>query len=344
MTALSVRGLTVLRDGRPVLRDTGLSAESSSLTCLLGLAGAGKTSLLAAIAGLLPIGQGAVLIGGADVTRLTPRRRGVGFLAPGTSLAEGRTVRGALSRLAGAGGAARAAVLIDALGLAGVAGQGAGLLSHGQAALALAAARLLPPGGVLLVDEAGAGLDDPSRVAFISILRDLAAAGRTVLMATRCPRLAQAADHLVLLSDGRVLQAGPPALLYARPGCAAAARLTGPANILGGIVREKRPGGFIWAASGRYVQATSPDAPAPKLGSAVALCLRPEHLMLLPEGAVADNSIEGRVQTVEPGPGTCSLGVHTPLGLLHTIVPAYKGPEVCLGWAASAPWVMSADE
>lgn len=340
MSALSARGVTVARGGRLVVEDVSFTAPSGSVTCLLGTAGAGKTTLLAALAGLLKLERGAVFLGSAEVTRLSPRRRGVGLLPPGTALPDSVGVQAALRSVAGRANAASVAKRLDELGLRSLALHPVGELSHGQAALVLAAARLAPTGDALLMDEATAGLGDAEANAVMALLRREADGERAVLMATRSPGIALLAEHLVLLSEGRVLQAGPPDSLYAEPRDAVAARLTGAANILAGTVRELRAGGFIWAAGSRHVQAVGADQPRPTLGSPVALCLRPERVALLREGEAADNLVEGVVVEARFLGGRVELAVRTSLGVVLATAPCAVGGAVRLGWAAEAASVM----
>jgi ABC-type multidrug transport system ATPase subunit len=347
VSALSLRGLTVQRGRRLVLEDVSLTAPAGAVTAVLGPAGAGKTSLLAAIAGLMPLARGAVFRGGMDATRLSARRRGVVLLTPGSMLPEKRSLQTALRRLAGRKGAARADELIRQFGLAGAARQDVGLLSHGEGMLALAAARLLRPADILLMDEAGTGLDHESSRILSAFLRREADAGRTVMVATRALGVALAADHLVLLSEGRVLQTGTPASIYAEPHDPLAAHLTGAANILQGHVRELRPGGFIWAGLGRFLQAADPDLPRPSLGSPVTLCLRPERLSLLDNGASAENTAEGVITDLRSAGPLLDLRMETALGPLLVTVPSWglarypaAGQHRRVGWSASAAVIL----
>ncbi len=348
MSGLSLRGITVLRGKRLVLEDVSLTAPQGAITAVLGAAGAGKTSLLAAAAGLLKLERGAVLRGGDDVSRLPVRRRGIGLLAPGSALPEAMTVQAALRRMAGRAASGLLDGVMEALGLAAVAQEEVGTLSHGNALLVLAAARLARMGDVLLVDEAGAGLDIAACDRLLAALRQRAEGGATVLLATRSAEMALAAGHLVLLGDGRVLQAGAPASLYAEPRDAACALLTGRANILAGHIRELRAGAFIWSGGGRFLQAVVADAPRPTLGCAVTLCLRPERLALLAAGERGDNEQEGRVVDVYAAGGRVMVLVAAPVGALLVAVPGWpawvapgRGQNVRVGWAADAGFVLA---
>jgi ABC-type Fe3+/spermidine/putrescine transport system ATPase subunit len=348
MTGLSVRGLTVQRGRRLVLEDVSFTAVGGGITALLGPAGGGKTSLLAAIAGLLPAERGAVFRGAEDISGLPPRKRGIGLLPPGSALPDARTTGASLSRLAGRRSGALAGSLLQALGLS-FADSPPENLSHGEQFLALAAARLLPPGDVLLVDEAGAGLDEPGQGRVIDHLRREADKGRTVLIATRSPGLAGRADHQVLLVRGQVLQAGTPASVYGEPRCEVAARLTGEANIFQGRIRELRAGGFVWAAGGgRFAHYADPDMPRPALGADVTLCLRPERMMLLAGNEIADNMVEGEVADVRSAGPYLDVRLRSALGDIYVAVPSWRpaytpapGQPARIGWPAHAGWLLT---
>ena len=347
MSGLSLRGVTVLRGKRLVLEDVSFTAQAGAVTAVLGGPGAGKTSLLAAAAGLLKLERGAMLLDGEDVSRLPPRRRNVGLLPPGSALPDAMTVQAALRRMAGRAALPLLDTLKEQLGLEPLLQAEAGTLSHGDGLLALTASRLARGGDVLLVDEAGAGLDRAACERVMLALRRRAESGATVLLATRIAAVALAADHLVLLAGGRVLQAGTPASLYAEPRDSLSAALTGPANILAGHIRELRPGGFIWSGGGRFLQAASADAPRPTLGCAVSLCLRPERIALLEGGVEADNVQDGTVISVASAGSQVLVRVGAPMGELLAAVPSWpnpglsKGQSVRVGWHAQACHILT---
>jgi ABC-type Fe3+/spermidine/putrescine transport system ATPase subunit len=346
MTALSVRGLTVRRGSRIVLEDVSFSAAAGALTAVLGPAGAGKTSLLAAIAGLTGSERGAVFLGSTEISARAARQR-IGFLAPGSMLPEVPHVLAAVQRMAG-----RAARAAGADAVAAVAPELAAAnparLSHGQSLLALAAARLAPPGDVLLVDEAGMGLDEADTQRVAEHLHRGTAGGGCVVFATRSAAMALLADHLVLLHGGQVIQAGTPASLYAEPRTADAARLTGMANLLTGRIRELRPGGFIWAEGGRFLQTADPDMPRPTLGDEVTICLRPERVRLLSADETADNMADARILDVRSAGPLLRVTMDTPLGEIIASVPSWRpglfypasGEQGRIGWSAGAGWVL----
>lgn len=343
MTGLSLRGLTVERARRLVVEDVSFSAPAGRLTAVLGASGSGKTTLLAAAAGLLRVSRGTVMLGGTDVTRLRRARRGVSMLQPGVALDEAGSVSRALRGLAPRGGAERVAEVMEWLGLAALEARRTATLTHGEHFAALAAARLLPPGEALLVDEAGCGLDRAGRDRLLGALAALAQGGRTIVFATRDEQMAQAADHLVLLQEGRVLQVGTPASCYAEPRSAASALLTGAANILEGVVRERRPGFYVWAANGtRFLQAATAEPVQPPLGSAARFCLRPERLALLDTGGTADNALPCVVRSLRSMGGALALEVDTACGPLLVSAPSWPRPGITVGAEAVVGWSAAA--
>ena len=343
--ALSVRGLTIIRkfgrDRRLVLEDISLSAQPGEITAILGAPCAGKTSLLAAIAGLLKVERGAVLVGGTDVTAARPARRGIGFLPPGAMLDPDRPLGSTLGPSRGRDHA-RPQAILAALGLP--ADLMPGGATHGQGFAALTAARLLADETVLLVDEAGTGLDWAARDAMLAWLRAEAGRGRAILLATRHAETALAADHLVLLQDGRVLQAGTPASVYTEPRDQAAALLTGSANILRGTLRQKTPGTLVWVAEGhRFVQADMPGQPPPALGCAVMVCLRPARVTLW--SPALPNRLPAQIAALTCRGDHTVLCCDTPLGTLQaycdTPSALRAGMAVDLGWTSQAATVLT---
>jgi ABC-type multidrug transport system ATPase subunit len=348
MTGLSVRGLTIApqtatQQTAPLtLEDVSFSAPRGAVTALLGGAGAGKTVALAGIAGVLKPLRGAVFLDGVDVTAQRAARRGIGLLPPGTDLGAERTLAAALRRVAGRSGADAVPALMADFGLSALAGTKLRSLSHGQGFGALAACRLLARGDVLLVDDAGTGLDTSMRDAMLRCLMEQAACGRSVVFATRDTDMAMQADHLVLLRAGQMLQSGTPAELYAQPRDAAAARLTGAANVLHGVVRQKMAGGFIWAAAGqKFMQAGAGVAagPGPGLGRTVTMCVRPEHVTA---GATANTLAATITRLCRRGP-LVEMRLHTALGELLMYGgndPHWPGQTLKIGWAPEAPFLL----
>jgi energy-coupling factor transport system ATP-binding protein len=210
-----VRRLTVAHGATPALREVDLTLEAGTVTALMGRNGAGKSTLLWALQGRHAASGGTVRVGGEDPHRLRPeaRRRHTGLVpqspadllyletvgeecaaADREASAPAGTCHGLLDRLAP--GISEAVHPRD--------------LSEGQR-LALAVAIVLTAGPpVLLLDEPTRGLDYPGKHALAAILRDLAAEGRAILVATHDVEfVAQVADAIVVLAEGEVVSSGP---------------------------------------------------------------------------------------------------------------------------------------
>lgn len=277
---------------RLVVDHVSLEAPRGRVTVLLGPSGCGKTTLLRMIAGVERPCSGRILLDGREVAgpaaSMPPERRRVGLMFQDYALFPHLSVRdNVLFGLASLPRGAREAVAEEALaavGLSRFAGARPALLSGGeQQRLALARA-LAPSPRVLLMDEPFSNLDRGLRAEVRDgTLEILRRAGMTAVVVTHDPEEALAiADHLVLLGRGRVVQAGPAAVLYARPVSAAAARALSDVNLVPGRFED----GLLRTALG-VVPATDGGG----AGEATA-AFRPEHVAIRPPGA----GLPGRIQ------------------------------------------------
>ena len=191
-------------------------------TALLGRSGAGKSSLLRALAGLLP-SEGAPWAG------LAPERRPVGYLPQETLLFPHLSVlENTAYALRGRGRLEEARRLLAALGLEALAQRRPAQLSGGQAKRVALARALAHRPDLLLLDEPSAGLDRQTRDETLGWLKQTAAAwGIPVLAATHDYDIAAQADALSLLAGGRIIQHGPTVELFAAPVSPEAAALLG---------------------------------------------------------------------------------------------------------------------
>ena len=222
---LVTTGLTLgYRADRPVVRGLDLSIPTGQVTAVIGANGSGKSTVLKALARLLRPQSGSVLLDGADLHRLPTRdvARQLGLLPQGPVTPDGITVadlvrRGRLphTSVLRQWSAADSRAVDHALrvtGLAELAGEQVDSLSGGQrqrAWLALTVAQDTP---LLLLDEPTTFLDVAHQLDVLEPVRDLHAAGRTVVMVLHdVNQAARYADHLVAMRDGQVAAAGPPA-------------------------------------------------------------------------------------------------------------------------------------
>ena len=208
---IDIQGIDCFYGAAQVLRSFSLKAEAGEILCLLGRNGAGKTTALKAIMGLVRARQGAIMLDGTDLAKLPPHevpRHGVGYVPQGRRLFSELTVMenlrvGLMVRNSGP------EVLEHVLGLFPVLkdrlSQRSGTMSGGeQQMLAMARALCIKP-RVLLLDEPTEGLM-PAMIARIrqSVL-DLKAHGvTTILVEQRVDAVLPVADRVAFVENGRV--------------------------------------------------------------------------------------------------------------------------------------------
>lgn len=218
----------VRHGGRTVLHDLDLDLPAGRVTALVGPNGAGKSTALAVLAGDLHTTTGRVLLHGRALADWTPRQLGRyrAVLPQQHRLAFPFRVAEvvAMGRAPWAGtpaaerdGAAIAAAMA-ATGVLDLAGRGFATLSGGEQARVALARVLAQECAVLLLDEPTAALDLRYQELVLSIARQRAAAGDAVLVVLHDLGLAAAyADAVIVLRDGRVAAAGPPARVFTAP-------------------------------------------------------------------------------------------------------------------------------
>ena len=213
---LEVDGLSAGYGSGPVLNGISLSVGAGEVVALLGANGAGKTSCLRVLSGLLRPSGGQVLLDGEPLTALPAHAlvsRGVAHVPEGRRVFARLSVRenletGAYARR-GPGALERVLALFPVL--ADRAGQVAGTLSGGeQQQLALGRALMSGPRLVLL-DEPSTGLAPQAVQAVLAVVRQLAVEGVGVLLVEQDAGLAlRTAGRAVVLETGRVVAAGTP--------------------------------------------------------------------------------------------------------------------------------------
>jgi len=199
--------------------------EIRGFTALLGRSGAGKTSLLKALAGLLPAT-------GTPWPNFAPESRPVGYMPQGAAIFPHLSVlENAAFSLRGPNRLRIAQSLLDDLGIGHLAARRGAKISGGEAQRAALARALARAPELLLLDEPSAALDASTRDAILTQLIEIIAARQIpALAATHDFALAALADWIVLLSDGRIIQQGPPGALFNNPATIEAAKLLGYQN------------------------------------------------------------------------------------------------------------------
>ena len=300
--------------------DLELAVADGEVLALLGPNGAGKSTVLRVLAGLLRPERGSVRVDDAvwdDVAAGVHRpahRRAVGMvfqdhllfphLSAVDNVAFGLRARG----MRRADARRVAAEWLSRVGLDGLGDRRPGGLSGGQAQRAALARALVGDPGLLLLDEPLSALDARTRLAVRSELRrHLAEYAGSAVLVTHDPVDAMAlADRVVVLEEGRVVQAGPPAEVSRRPRTDYVARLVGlsllPGTGAGSLVR----------LDGGGVVAVAEEAAGP-----VFAAIRPESVALYlarPEGSPR-NVWPARLAGATPHGATvrCELDGEVPL-------------------------------
>ncbi len=205
---IEARGLTKRYGGKLAVDDLSFTVRPGVVTGFLGPNGAGKSTTMRMILGLDAPTGGSVTVNGKPYRRHPAPLREVGALLDARSVHPGRSAYHHLLAIAQTCGIGRARVdeVIDAVGLREVARRRAGGFSLGMGQrLGIAAALLGDPHTVIL-DEPVNGLDTEGIRWIRSLLRDLAAGGRTVFVSSHLMNeMALTAEHLIVIGRGRLI-------------------------------------------------------------------------------------------------------------------------------------------
>ncbi|HEX3175517.1 MAG TPA: urea ABC transporter ATP-binding subunit UrtE [Methylomirabilota bacterium] len=212
---LAVEGLDVAYGGSQVLWDVDLRVGFGEVVCLMGRNGVGKTTLLKAVMGLLPVRAGTVAFDGADVTRWSSDRRaraGIGYVPQGREIFPHLTVDENL-RVAQLG-CGRRDGMDDVLelfpALRRLLGRKGGVLSGGEQQMLAIGRALLTRPKLLILDEPTEGIQ-PSIILEIedAIRRIKKELGLSVLLVEQYLDFAERlADAYVIMAKGAVVAAG----------------------------------------------------------------------------------------------------------------------------------------
>ncbi|MEW1882849.1 ATP-binding cassette domain-containing protein [Rhodococcus sp. NPDC080181] len=216
--AIQARGLRIEYPKRTVFETLDMSAPAGRITAVLGRNGSGKTTLVRALATLQPYQAGSLCVLGHEVKDSAQTVRGIVGLA-GQHAAVVAELTGVenlrmVARLYGLSPkeARRAtAAVIDEFALSEFVDRRVATYSGGQRRRLDLAATFVNRPSALLLDEPTTGLDPHSRNSLWESIRTLPANGTSVLLTTQYLEEAQAlADEVVIIDDGRVVQAGTP--------------------------------------------------------------------------------------------------------------------------------------
>lgn len=226
---LEVSDLRKTYGDKVVLADVDLDVGTHDVVCLIGSSGSGKSTLLRCLNLLEEIDDGVIRLDGVEISdprvdrREVRSRMGMVFqsynLFPHLSILDNCTL--APRKVHGLGRAEaeeRARELLAQFGLADQAGKHPDRLSGGQQQRAALVRALCTRPQLLLLDEITAALDPELVGDVLTIVRDLAERGTTMILATHEMAFArEVATTVCFLDQGRILEQGPPAQIFTEP-------------------------------------------------------------------------------------------------------------------------------
>ncbi|GAB3955422.1 amino acid ABC transporter ATP-binding protein [Micromonospora vulcania] len=226
---VSVRGLHKWFGPLHVLKDVDLTVAAGEVVVVVGPSGSGKSTLCRCLNRLETIGQGSVEIDGeplpAEGRALAKLRADVGMVFQSFNLFGHKTVLENVTlgptkvrRIPRAEAKERAYALLERVGIADKAHHHPAQLSGGQQQRAAIARALAMRPKVLLFDEPTSALDPEMVNEVLDVMVSLAAEGMTMIVVTHEMGFARrAADRVVFMDDGRIVESGAPDDFFANP-------------------------------------------------------------------------------------------------------------------------------
>jgi molybdate/tungstate transport system ATP-binding protein len=218
------------------LRDVCLHVKPEEYFVLMGATGSGKSLLIKAICGLIRARTGIITIDGRDVTKLPPRLRCVGYVPQDSCLMPHLNVLRNVTFALEVGGmskkdaAAQIPPVVESLGIGALLDRSPVNLSGGERQKVALARALASKPKLLLLDEPVSALDEPTRREICAVLhrvqREFGVA--TIHVCHSRTEAAAVHDRVGVMSQGRLVQAGPLDELTANPADAAVRRLLCP--------------------------------------------------------------------------------------------------------------------
>jgi polar amino acid transport system ATP-binding protein len=227
--ALILEGVHKAFGENEVLRGIDLVVEPHEVVCLIGASGSGKSTLLKCINLIEPIDSGRIVVEGEEITargvdaNRVRRRIGIVFQAfnlfPHMSVLQNITLAPReVLKMDRQGAEKRASSLLERFGLLGKRDEYPDRLSGGQQQrVAIVRALAMRP-GVMLFDEVTSALDPELVAEVLSVIKELADEGMTMLIATHEMGFARdIANRVCFLDEGKILEQGPPERIFTSP-------------------------------------------------------------------------------------------------------------------------------
>ncbi len=205
------------KEAVPALRGVSLEIFPGDFVCLMGPSGSGKTTLLNIIGGLDEAGRGHVVVDGENLVSLSEnkladlRLRKMGFIFQNYNLLANFTAQEnveapmVLAKMGKKERQARAAALLDKVGLGDRKHHYPSELSGGQQQRVAVARALANDPPILIADEMTGDLDSETGFAIMELVKSLNEEGMTIAYVTHDPRMAEFAGRVIELRDGKIL-------------------------------------------------------------------------------------------------------------------------------------------
>ena len=294
MGELQLKNLTIQYGAAPVVRNFTLEVRDGEMVSLLGPSGAGKTTILKAVAGLIQPRQGEILIDGQPVTHLPPEKRNAvmvfqkSLLFPFMNVDQNIAFGLRMQRRQGSEIRQKINDIKQLTQLSGMGRHKVHELSGGQQQrVSLARALVLKP-AILLLDEPLSSLDANLRQQMRDLIKDIQIETNiTTLFVTHDQAEALMMSHRVgLLLRGKLRQVGEPRELFHRPADPEVARFFGGCNFFKGRIKN---GNF-------YSEfASVPTAHTNGNGHLLTATIRPEDILITSE---VNYDLRGQVQKI----------------------------------------------
>lgn len=294
--ALSVTDLTCCYHGQPILQDLSLAVERGEIVCLLGASGCGKTTLLKAVAGLLPLTQGTMAINDRVIVDqqlcLPPEQRNIGMIFQDYALFPHLTVAENIAfglrywdkpRVA-----AKIQQMLELVHLTELDDRYPHQLSGGQQQRVAIARALANEPDLILLDEPFSNIDTQVRHSLIRDIRQIFKdQGVTAIFVTHSREEAFAfADKMAVMNNGVIEQFGTATELYYQPSSRFVAEFLGVGSYLPATVTANQQ--LLTPFGEQALVAEQPFTVA----TDVDWLLRPQHLTVTPD-------VEGNAVIIE---------------------------------------------
>lgn len=317
---------------------TGLRCRKGEILCLFGSSGAGKTTALELLSGLLKSTDSTILFGGTiwqDARCYTKAQdRSIGYIFQDYALFPHLTVAQniayGLRDLPQGQMQSRVEEMIGLFQLEGFENRFPGSLSGGQKQMVALARALARRPGILLLDEPFSALDSTLRRDLQGRLLELKALGdQAIILVTHDLHEAVAvADHMLLLSEGRIIQSGAPRDIVEKPETVEVARLTGAINIFAATYAAGKDGGCTLTAESDVLELRKEYAARSELSGKVDWCIRPENVMIVRpdrplKASIQENILSARVLSVVPGVDRFEVDLGVSFGILKGTMPPH---------------------